>query len=131
MAMQTDSNSAYVPGVCNINKNEIAYRRKSGYFGLAATAGMFLVLYFLNINELIRLVLFVPAYISAIGFLQAKNKFCVAYGASARQNATEKSSSATVVTDTVAILRDKIKARSLNIQAVIIALAVALLACLI
>ena len=121
----------YVPGVCNINHAEIAYRRKAGYVGLIITLVLFVVLYALNLNQWFRIVLFVPAFVAAIGYLQAKNKFCVAYGANGKQNASEESKGASAVTDKAAIVRDKIKARSMNLQATVIALGIALLACLV
>ncbi len=129
--MKPTQPTAYVPGVCNINHAEIAYRRKAGYFGLGVTVVLFVVMLALNLNPWLRILLVVPAYVAVIGFLQAKNKFCVAYGAAGKQNADESSDAATSITDKAAVLRDKVKARSMNLQAAVIALAVALLACLI
>lgn len=128
---QASTQTDYIPGVCNINHAEIAYRRKAGYYGLVATLIVFGVLYTFDVNSWFRLVIFASAFVATIGFLQSKNKFCVAYGAAGTQNATDGSEVATSVTDKKAVLRDKIKARSMNLQAVVIAAGVALFACLI
>ena len=67
----------YVPGVCNINTKEVAQRRKAGYFGLLLTIILLAALFGLDLNHYYRAVLFVPLFIAAIGFLQARHKFCV------------------------------------------------------
>ncbi len=128
--MNTDQ-TKYVPGVCNINHAEIAYRRKAGYFGLATFAVLLLLLLSYGSNALLRIILFIPAFIAAISYLQVKNKFCVKYGASGQQNAEEGSQAATSVTDKKAIVLDKIKANGMNLQAAVIALGVTLFAYLI
>jgi hypothetical protein len=112
---------AYVPGVCNINYEEIAYRRKAGYMGLVIFGITLAVLVGLGLSWWLRLVLFIPAFLSAIGFLQAKKKFCVSYGATGMQNATDGSTTAKKVTDTTAVKKDKRRARQLNMQAAVIA----------
>jgi len=123
MKPATDS---YIPGVCNINKKEIAYRRKAGYVGVGVALVLFGILLGLKLSKWTRLILFLPLYIGAIGFLQAKNKFCVAYGAEGKQNANEDSTEATAVSDHAARARDKIKARSLNLQVAVITLGISL-----
>lgn len=127
----TQQDSAYVPGVCNINSAEVAYRKKAAYFGVAVSLVLFIVLFAFDINRYARLILFIPLLIAAVGYLQTKNKFCVAYGATGKQNATEDSPTAEAVTDKDAAMKDKIKARSMNIQAMIIAAALTALALLV
>ena len=111
----------YVPGVCNINTAEIAYRKNAEYFGLAISLVLFVLLFAFDINRYVRIVLFIPLFIAAINYLQTKNKFCVMYGAAGKQNATEGSTAAEVVTNNKAAAKDKIKARSMNLQAMVIA----------
>jgi hypothetical protein len=53
----TTSADAYVPGICNINHAEIAYRRKAGYAGLVAFVVIAAVLFGLSANRYTRLVL--------------------------------------------------------------------------
>lgn len=123
----TQTNQAYIPGVCNINHAEIASRRKAGHFGL----GLFIVVlaasFILPIDRYARLVLFVPAFITAIGYLQARNRFCVAYAAAGQQNADEDSTKAQAIADADAKRQDKRKARVMNTQAAFIALAITLI----
>lgn len=117
-----DTKDSYVPGVCNINRAEIAYRRKAGYVGLGISLILAIALFGLGVSRWYRLVLFVPLFIAAIGFLQAKNKFCVAYGANGKQNATEGSAKAREVSNQDAKATDKNRARTMNIQAALLAL---------
>ena len=120
--------TAYIPGVCNINRAEIAYRRKWAFIGLGLTVVIAAMLFALHVNRWVRVVLFLPAFIAAIGYLQTKNKFCVTYGAAGQQNAAEGSAKAQAVTDAVAAAKDKAKARTMNAQAAIAAVIVAAVA---
>ena len=118
---------SYIPGVCNINPAEIAYRRKAMWFGFGLTAVLFVALLFVNIPNWVRaLIIFVPLYIGVIGFFQVRNRFCVSYGASGKQNATAGSESAATVEDQSALNADKRKARTMNLQALLITVAVLL-----
>ena len=128
MAQQSTN---YIPGVCNINTNEIARRRNAGYFGLALTVLFGAILFGLGVNRYFRIALFVPLFIMAIGFLQAKHKFCVGYGAAGLQNAEEGSENAATITDKSAKQKDKQKTQQLYIQALVLSLAVTLLSVLI
>ena len=71
--------------------------------------------------------MFIPIFIAAIGYLQTKNKFCVAYGSSGRQNASDGSSAAQVVEDSDAIAADKKKSRDMNLRALAISAALTIL----
>ena len=79
--MATDaSNTQYLPGSCNIGKNEIRQRQVVALIGailtLVAGAGLLS-------NEdpnPPRFLIFFPALIFAIGFVQSRKKFCLAYG---------------------------------------------------
>ena len=72
--------SGYQPGVCNIGPAEIQRR-----FQVAIIA---LVLFILTAIALIssdastgsRLIAFVPAMAASVGYMQARRKFCLAYG---------------------------------------------------
>ncbi|HWT55908.1 MAG TPA: hypothetical protein VN031_02655 [Candidatus Microsaccharimonas sp.] len=119
--------TAYVPGVCNINRDEIAYRRKWRNIGAVSTIVLTVTLFIVSSNRWIRLSIFLPAFIAAIGYLQAKNKFCVSYAASGLQNAAEDSTKADKVSKEAHKL-DQAKARKMNIQAALVALAITVLA---
>lgn len=124
-------NQDYIPGVCNINTAEIAYRRKAGYVGLAIVIVGLIVLLLIGAPSWTRLLLILPAILSASGFLQAKNKFCVAYGAAGKQNASEGSDVAEDISDNSALETDKKRARQINIQSVVIGVIVGFLTVLI
>ncbi len=123
--------SSYVPGMCNINTAEVAYRRKAMWFGVGASAILLIGLLALGAHWAIRvIVLFIPVFIAVVGYLQVKNRFCVSYGASGQQNANEDSDAAEKVNKENA-KKDKQKARTMNLQALGITLAILLLVSLI
>jgi hypothetical protein len=70
----------YIPGVCNIGREEIKQRKIVGIIGLIATViTLFLLIYF-DTSIGIKFFIFIPAVISSIGFLQARAHFCIYYG---------------------------------------------------
>jgi hypothetical protein len=72
--------SEYVAGSCNIGKGEIRRRQT------VALIGLFLVFFSASTilgtdqSRSVRLSIFLPAMILAVGFIQARKKFCLAYG---------------------------------------------------
>lgn len=89
---------------------------------------MFLaVLLYLQLNTYTRLILNVPLYIAIIGYLQAKNKFCVGYAAASQHNANIGGSLTHDIKDASAIKADKARARRINTQAAIISIIVTLM----
>lgn len=72
--------SEYIAGSCNIGKGEIRRRQT------VALLGVFLV--FFSATTILgtdqprsaRLSIFLPAMIFAVGFIQSRKKFCLAYG---------------------------------------------------
>ncbi len=74
------SKAEYVPGTCNIGEPEIKLRKRVGWLGLGATLILWFVLYVLPVSAAWRFLVFIPATISAIGILQARMHFCVAFG---------------------------------------------------
>lgn len=73
--------SQYVPGACNIGSREILRRRVVGIAALVfAMVSGYTLLAADEIGRTARLGIFFPLLVSAIGFIQAKNKFCLAYG---------------------------------------------------
>ncbi len=115
MAQQT-----YIPGVCNINSQEAARRRRAGYFDL----GLFFIfatsLVVTDADWPMRLLLFIPAFIASIAFLQADQKFCVAYAGAGKQNASEGSTKPQPVVEESARKQDALKARKIYLQAFVI-----------
>jgi hypothetical protein len=74
------SKNEYIPGVCNIGPAEINRRRQAGWFGLIATLFIWVAFWIFGVSAPWRLLLFFPAMMSAIGFLQAAMHFCAAFG---------------------------------------------------
>lgn len=70
----------YIPGVCNIGRSEIGRRELLGWIGLFATVMVYSLLVFLDIPRIWRLVIFFPATLAALGFLQARMHFCAYFG---------------------------------------------------
>jgi hypothetical protein len=71
--------STYQPGVCNIGPAEIRRRRLSGWVGTAVTVAYLAFALALDLAPAWRLLVFVPAFLAAQGFLQAAFHFCVGF----------------------------------------------------
>ena len=74
------ANNTYIPGVCNIGPAEIRMRRTSGIIGVVVTIALFALFYFVSVDPLLRLFIFLPAAAAASGFLQAQLHFCARFG---------------------------------------------------
>ncbi len=81
-----ETQNQYIPGVCNIGPAEIKKRKQAGWTGLIATLFLWAAFIWLDVTAAWRLTLFLPAMISATGFLQAYTHFCVYFGFAALFN---------------------------------------------
>lgn len=72
--------NSYVPGVCNIGEAEIAQRKMIGWIALIVTVLYLLACYYFSLAPLWRFVAFLPASMSATGFLQGFMQFCAGFG---------------------------------------------------
>lgn len=117
----------YRSGACNIGPAEIARRRRTGHVGLAVTLLVLAALMALGLPSVARLVLVVPAAVSAAGYLQAWLKFCAAYGSLGVFNfgAVGKTQQ---VADGDARRRDRRKALQIGLASLVIGLAAGLAA---
>jgi hypothetical protein len=70
----------YIPGVCNLGAGETRRRWAFGWVGLILTISTWALFIKSARPPLWRLTLFVPAFLSALGFVQALSHFCVAFG---------------------------------------------------
>ena len=70
----------YIAGVCNIGKGEIRRRQFVALIGAAITITTAITLFTTDQSKAARLSIFIPAMIFAIGFVQSRKKFCLAYG---------------------------------------------------
>ncbi len=124
-----NESSHYIPGMCNINPVEIKRRRQSGYFSLAVAATGVGLFVYLHAAWPYFLVLFIPLFIGTLGLLQARSKFCVAYAAAGKQHADNEDDAMTI-DDTSAKKADNLKARTLYLKALVIALPATIALCL-
>jgi len=70
----------YIAGSCNIGKGEIRRRRFVALIGLILTITTVIGLINVSAERSARLGVFVPAMIFAVGFIQSRRKFCLAFG---------------------------------------------------
>lgn len=72
----------YAPGACNIGPEEIARRRKAAAAGFVSSVALAAVLVALGSTPggVERLLLALPLTGAAIGWIQARRRFCMAYG---------------------------------------------------
>lgn len=76
----------YIPGSCNIGNGEVRRRQAVAIFGLFLTSFSAVTILATDQSRNSRLSIFVPALIFAIGFVQSRKKFCLAYGLSGTFN---------------------------------------------
>lgn len=113
--------SQYVPGACNIGSREILRRRVVGIAALVfAMVSGYTLLAADEIGRTARLGIFFPLLVSAIGFIQARNKFCLAYGLAGTFN-FGKIGDMERVFDAESKKSDRRKAISILIQAALVA----------
>lgn len=120
----------YRPGACNIGDEEIARRRRSGHAALAVGIAVFIVLLAIGAPRESRLILFIPAAGSAIGYLQAGARFCAAFGLLGVFNFGPLGGTSRI-TDPEAVGRDRRRAMALIAASAVVGLGVALAAMLI
>ena len=70
----------YVAGSCNIGKGEIRRRQLVALVGLFFTISMLVTLIAVDAAQSMRFAIFFPILVTSIGFVQARSKFCLAYG---------------------------------------------------
>ena len=71
---------SYIPGTCNLGKAEIRRRQFVALLGLLLTVSTLVGLIGSDAPANARWGLFVPLMVFAIGFIQSRKKFCLAYG---------------------------------------------------
>lgn len=71
---------SYVPGTCNLGKDEIRRRQVVALIGAVLTIISFSGLVVADTANSARWSLFAPLMIFSVGFIQSRKKFCLAYG---------------------------------------------------
>lgn len=74
------SSSTYIPGTCNIGKNEIRQRKLVGLVGLFFSVSSLIGLMAIGAARETRLGIFLPLMVASTGYVQSRSKFCMAYG---------------------------------------------------
>jgi hypothetical protein len=106
----------YTPGVCNINKPEVAYRQRVGYGFLVAVAVLVVGTAVLSAPVLVALLTFPLAFIGVLNMLQARNKFCVLYASTGKFNSSDAYADTDDVVDAAAKALDARKSRKMYVQ---------------
>lgn len=70
----------YIPGTCNLGKAEVRRRQFVALLGLALSISALLGFISADISGNARWSIFVPLMVFAVGFVQSRKKFCLAYG---------------------------------------------------
>lgn len=117
-----DLHLGHVPGACNIGPAEIARRRRSGHTGLLVSVALLAVLVALDAPPLTRLLVALPAAAAAAGYLQARFRFCAAFGFRGIFN-FDALGHVESVADRAAVLRDRRRAGQIAIGALAIGVA--------
>lgn len=74
------STSAYQPGVCNIGGPEVERRKQVAKMGALLFTLFSIYIVAKGYPASTALLTFIPAVISAVGFIQSRKKFCFAFG---------------------------------------------------
>jgi hypothetical protein len=110
----------YIPGVCNIGKAEITNRKRVANFGLFVYILVSVLVVSNDAPVAARLITFIPALVAAVGFVQARAKFCVAFGFMGVFN-LNKIGTTTKVEYADALKADREHALQLLVRAILIA----------
>ncbi len=68
----------YIPGTCNLGKAEVRRRQFVALLGLALS--LFSAFGLWQGSTLTRATIFLPLFVFAVGYVQSRRKFCMAYG---------------------------------------------------
>ena len=122
--------SEYISGACNIGPAEIKRRKQGAYLGGALYLVIAIFLIATNASSTTRLWVFLPAALFAVGYIQSKRKFCVAYGFLGIFN-FEKLGKTTKIKVNQELKADRKYAIKLSVQALLLAIILTLLTILI
>lgn len=112
--------SDYIAGSCNIGPAEINRRKRVAYLGSILFVLYSIWLVASDASWSMRLTAFFPAMVAVVGYVQARRKFCVAYGFMGVFS-FEKAGDTRKITVNQDLLADRAFARKLVLQATAIA----------
>ncbi len=78
--MSQANSPVYIPGSCNLGREEIRRRQLVAILGLVLSVSTFAGLVGSDAPASARWGMFVPLMVFSIGFIQSRRKFCLAYG---------------------------------------------------
>jgi hypothetical protein len=110
----------YQAGVCNIGGAEVARRRQVAILGGVIYLALALYAVIQNFSPVASLLVLAPASIFAIGFVQSRRRFCLAYGLMGTFN-FQKLGSVTKIEDKAALAADRKTALQIIVQSLGIA----------
>jgi len=113
----------YIPGSCNIGAREIRRRQLVAGVGLFLTLSTVYGFLSQHSSRVTRFSTFLPALVMSIGYLQARKKFCLAFGFSGLFNFGKLGSTQRVISPADRKI-DRQAALRLLLQAIAIAAAV-------
>ena len=71
---------SYIPGSCNLGKAEVRSRQFVALVGLIMSITTFVGLVGVSASRSTRWTIFAPLLVFAVGFIQSRKKFCLAFG---------------------------------------------------
>ena len=80
--LSAEGDFEYIPGSCNIGIREIRRRQLFAGIGMFLTISTVVGFYHQHASRIARFGTFLPAFVMSIGYLQARKKFCLAFGLS-------------------------------------------------
>lgn len=118
--------SKYVPGVCNIGKEEELLRKNIAVISFAVSLIYLILIISFNLIPIIKIFIFIPIFISIISFLQYKMHFCAEFGILGKYNSTNKIGETIGVEQSEYLRLDRIKALKILSYSLLISVAVTL-----
>jgi hypothetical protein len=115
----------YVAGSCNIGKGEVRRRQVVALAGAVISVVSLIGLIGTDATQSARLTLFFPLMVFAIGFIQSRKKFCLAYGFMGTFN-FGKLGQISRVSDPIAKKADRKTAITILAQSILLALGLTL-----
>ena len=115
----------YVAGSCNIGKGEVRRRQVVALAGAVISVISLIGLIGIDATQSARLTLFFPLMVFAIGFIQSRKKFCLAYGFMGTFN-FGKLGQISRVSDPIAKKADRKTAITILAQSILLALGLTL-----
>jgi hypothetical protein len=110
----------YVAGSCNIGPSEIHRRYQVAITGGALYLLLSAILIASHQSNSTRLIAFAPAMLASVGFIQARNRFCFAYGLMGVFN-FDTAGDVKKIKDPAALKADRINALKIIVKSLLLA----------